>query len=661
MRVNHWLLLLLGVIAVTAFAGGPTPTATPAASPTPTATPALPVLMGTPVPIPAEPITPDNVDRLQQLAVWGRGGAKQMTYSPDGRFLAVGSTAGIWLHDAKTLDLLRFKLTNAPIEAMIFLADGETIMAQAGGNTIIRWNAATGADLGRWDVSEQPLTFMAFAPDGKTLASGMRPNRIGLWDIETGKLVQVMDGHPDSKTPTGFDFSPDGKLLASGATDQVVKVWDVKTGKLWRDLQSQSNPRGILTGYAVKFSPDGKLLASLRDTEILLWEVETGKLLRVLQGHNFNAASLAFSPDGQQLASGAYNTTLRVWNVATGELTQEITGTDGVAGLQFSPDGTTLAVPVWRSGQAQVWDVKSGTLLKELDEYAGQSIISLAVGPDNTLFTGHLDGNIRQWDTTQSRVVCTLAGHSSPVTHLAISADGNTLASSEKEGQSAWIWNLTTGQHIQTLGSYMSMSLRDLALSPDGMVMASTQSSVLYIHDVRTGEELKNLISPNRSGAFNPVFSSDGRLASRSGGEVYLLNAKDGELLQTLQESAGDHGLAFSPDNKTLAVGHYDGTITLWGVAKVGQNPVDIAGHNARVVDIRFSFSGSILAVGFENIDTARPWDAGTMLLWEAKTNKLLYATEIPAIWKMYFTSDDRMLVFQLRDGTVQFWGIPPQ
>jgi|GEM_PF-3883150 len=97
----------------------------------------LPVLAGTPVPLPREPITPDNVDQIQQLAMWGRGIAKHATFSPDGQTLAIGTTAGVWLHDAKTLELRRFILTDGEVMAMAFLADGQ-LMVQIGGWTIQR-------------------------------------------------------------------------------------------------------------------------------------------------------------------------------------------------------------------------------------------------------------------------------------------------------------------------------------------------------------------------------------------------------------------------------------------------------------------------------------------------------------------------------------------
>jgi hypothetical protein len=104
-----------------------TPRATHTSAPPPTAThipppptPKLPVLAGTPVPLPEEPISPDNVDRLAELAIWGRGEVREVAYSPDGAILAIGTTTGIWLHDAETLALLHFINVGTSVSGLTF-------------------------------------------------------------------------------------------------------------------------------------------------------------------------------------------------------------------------------------------------------------------------------------------------------------------------------------------------------------------------------------------------------------------------------------------------------------------------------------------------------------------------------------------------------------
>ncbi|MBN1221083.1 MAG: hypothetical protein JXM69_19330 [Anaerolineae bacterium] len=267
----------------------PVPTKTP--SPNPTAIPALtlgeiegPVLVGTPVPMPNEPITPENVDRLQELAVWGKGQVKQIAHSADGKFLVVGSTSGIWLYDAKTLEMIRFRQTIDEVTNLIFLPDNETVMAQVGSNTIIRWNATTGELLGSWNVGVGVLRNTALAPDGMILASALEDGQVGLWDIESGRLLETLEGRLEAKKlVTGLAFSPDGALLASTATGNTIRLWEVKTTNLLYTLPGHSNSAS--TVFKLLFSPDGAILASA-SSDVRLWQVETGTLLHTLVRHD---------------------------------------------------------------------------------------------------------------------------------------------------------------------------------------------------------------------------------------------------------------------------------------------------------------------------------------------------------------------------------------
>jgi WD40 repeat protein len=156
---------------------------------------------------------------------------------------------------------------------------------------------------------------LAFSPDGKTLASGSSDATIKLWDVATGKEQATLKGHKAGVICVAF--SPDGKTLASGSNrdDTTIKLWDVATGK------EQATLKGHKTGSGVTFSPDGKRLVSwgggARDTgTIKLWDVATGKEQATLWGHRSTVASVAFSPDGNTLASGDNDMTIMLWDVS---------------------------------------------------------------------------------------------------------------------------------------------------------------------------------------------------------------------------------------------------------------------------------------------------------------------------------------------------------
>ena len=109
---------------------------------------------------------------------------------------------------------------------------------------------------------------------------------------------------------------------------------------------AQGRWRGIVIGVSsVAFSPDGQYLASGSwDKTVKLWRVETGECTRTMEGHSDWCESVAFSPDGQYLASGSYDNTVKLWRVESGECTRTMEGhSDCVNSVAFSPDGQYLA------------------------------------------------------------------------------------------------------------------------------------------------------------------------------------------------------------------------------------------------------------------------------------------------------------------------------
>ena len=194
------------------------------------------------------------------------------------------------------------------------------------------------------------------------------------------------------------------------------------------------------------------------------------------------------------------------------------------------------------------------------------SVSGLTISPDNTVFISHFgDPVIRVWDLRSGQPLDQFEGHVYGVTHLALSADGSVLASSEIWDTSVWVWDVEAGRPKWTLGKF-SVFVRDIALSPYGALLAASGDAKGFtLFDVRSGEEMHPYLPGGNGCQF--AFSADGTKLASVGftfGDVYVWDTATGEQLLELDlpgESNGD--IAFAKDGQVIAIAGFNGPVWL--------------------------------------------------------------------------------------------------
>ena len=261
-------------------------------------------------------------------------------------------------------------------------------------------------------------------------------------------------------------YSPDGTRLAV-AGDIGIWLYDAQRGEA---LDLLTGHTGVVS--SVSFSPDGQTLASgSLDRTIRLWDVSSGRALRTLQGHTDIVYSVSFSPDGQTLASGSLDRTVRLWDVKSGVEKQRLIGhTDQVFGVSFSLDGQTLA-----SGSEdrtiRLWDVSTGRALKTLQGHRF-GVLSVSFSPDGKMLaSGSADNTVRLWEVSSGRTLRTLQGHRFVVWSVSFSPDGQTLASGSGDN-TVRLWEVSSGRTLRTLQGHTD-TVYSVSFSPDGTTLAS--------------------------------------------------------------------------------------------------------------------------------------------------------------------------------------------
>ncbi|HEY9811434.1 MAG TPA: serine/threonine-protein kinase [Halomicronema sp.] len=275
--------------------------------------------------------------------------------------------------------------------------------------------------------------------------------------------------------------------------------------------------------WSVAVSPDGQTVATGSfDGSIKLWNLPTGGMETLLAGHFGAVWAVAISPDGQTLASASSDKTIKLWNIRTGELVETLEGHNGsVFAVAFSPNGKTLA-SVSEDKTIKLWDTRTGIEQRTLNGHSDE-VQTVAFSPDNkTLVTGSSDGTLKLWNAKNGKLQRTLKGHNDAVWSVAISPNGEYIASGSWDN-TIKLWSLSTGEILNTFIGH-NAQVQSVAFSPDGDTLAS--------------------------GDMN--------------GTIKLWQVGSGGLVGTLKGHSALVKLAFNPQGKMLVSGSFDDTVKLW-------------------------------------------------------------------------------------------------
>jgi WD40 repeat protein len=256
-----------------------------------------------------------------------------------------------------------------------------------------------------WDV--------AFSPQGDQIASGNWDKVVRLWNTETGACTHTLTGH--SSSVVGVAYSPQGNQLASASEDMTVRLWDVGSGECSHILI------GPTCMGRVMYSPNGNHVLSYSSHSFLrIWDAKTGVCNHTLIGHRDGVLlyRVAYSPQGDQIVSNEEDATVRVWDACTGECRQIFIGHEMRANtVAYSPKGNQIATG--GNGPVKAWDTKAGTCLRTLTGHTETVKQVVYSSRGDVLVSASYDKSVRLWDVTSGQCRAMIQEYKSGVTDMA--------------------------------------------------------------------------------------------------------------------------------------------------------------------------------------------------------------------------------------------------
>ena len=339
-------------------------------------------------------------------------------------------------------------------------------------------------------------------------------------------------------------------------------------GLLLRALQQQARVPGARTVVDVPEDARSITPGSARRIEARL----------VLSGHRDSARGVAFSPDGQMLASAAEDKNVRLWYTTRKRQIKMMIGHERpVQRVAFRPDGAVLA-SASDDRTIRLWNVAKRYGITALMGHTGP-VLAVAYSPDGKLLASSSeDGTVRLWDNKRLREVRALEGHAGPVYDVAFSPNGELLLSAGAD-RCVRLWEIDEGCEVSAIE--INDAVRRMAFSPDGRLLAlGLESNGLAVVDTTTQQTLGNIYYAdfNTNCVRGVAFSPDGALVAVGSldGDIRLFKTdaltRKPPQKRALRVLRGHEGgicdLAFSPDGKLLASVSHDKTARLWGVTK---------------------------------------------------------------------------------------------
>jgi WD40 repeat protein len=421
------------------------------------------------------------------LVVAHLSGVGALAYSLDGSRLATcggDKLVKVWkVPDAGSPTVVSELRGHAnPVSSVAFSHDSR-LLASAGGDLIVKvWDVQNGTELRSLRGHADWVASVAFGADSRFVLSAGVDKTVKIWELSNEETVPPV-GH--TRRLNTVAVSADGKLIASGSDDRTIKVWDAESGQ---ELYTLAEHTGDVT--AVAFDPaGGRLVSGGEDRKLRIWDLKTKRVLQTIDCDRVPV--IVFTTKGDKFLAWFLRPGIANQNASTaqvydreGKPLHTLTEREKpVNCLAFTPDGEWVAMGS-ADGSVRIWDLAKNERPLGGDLPVHQKELGdLVFTPDKKkLVTGDAEGEVKIWDLAKKEAVKTIAAHKGGLTAIAMSPDGKRFVTVGPAGELR-LWGVESGEKLKEWE--LPTPVRNFVFTADGKKLVTANGdTTLYVIDL---------------------------------------------------------------------------------------------------------------------------------------------------------------------------------
>lgn len=600
-----------------------------------------------------------------------------ITVSPDGQKVAMvagGGVISIW--DVKEWkEALRIAPSTAPgiasvVRSISFCSKKDLLISGTDSGIVQVWDLTTGKEVARREYDGQ-VFITSCAPNNNWVISGMHQfgtiGTIDVWDIENKQQIYSLDVEASINI---ISTNSDGSIAAVAGNKRIT-VWDIQSGKILANILDPLNtdPYSSIGITALALSQDGKYVAAGEGYawgtstvpripiggNIFVWDVETGNKV-VQMNQTDEILDLEFSPDGRNLLSGSYDGSAVVWSISNGQKKSEKKFNLPVKAVAFTNIGR-WAMASSDDGIIRIWEVDNDWVVKQLVFEKNVDITAMAVTPDDHfVVAGDDQGEIRVWELIERDRFS--IENREPIVSVAFDPTGEKLFTGGMDNK-VRVWDSKTGRQLHLIQH--EAKILYVAISPNGLFGASASlDGVVKIWNPENGEVIAQPPKLRYVGAI--AFSPDDKLLAIAEGAfprfgwyffpsgldetssayVIIWDLSKMEVLTRLNSTGWVNSLAFDSTGKFLITGGDDKKATIWDVY-TGKKKNQMI-HEERVNLVAYSQNGNQVA-SVEGCFPKSPCKP-ILKIWNSLNGDEKWSVVLPGNWPsgLVFSPDSKLI-----------------